>query len=795
MLALGIGANAAIFTIIDAVLLRPLPFAEARQLVRITADLTGRGARDVGVGFPELFEYEQQRDIFESVSGDYPINANLTGSDEPERLEAQLVSASYFELLRASVRLGRVFGPSDYQPGITEVTVITDGLWKRRFGQDPNIIGRKIRLDDDAYTIIGVLPPGFRHPGRGLQREAELWMPAGYRAKPFGTNPQRGFFALAGAIARLRPGVTVSMAQARLDSLATAARQHFPDAYPRDAGWQPRVLSLQDHLAGSARQPLLLLFGAVGMVLLIACANVANLLLARASARRREFAIRQALGAGTMRIVRQLLTESVLLALIAGGLGILLASWSLTLLVKLAPADVPMMTDLAIDQRVLLFSIFVSALTGIIFGIVPARHAARTDPQDTLKDAGRGATAGTVVHRWRHALVVAEFALALILLIGATLLVRSFMRLYAVDPGFDPTNVITARMWMPQPNDPATGRYFGPVARVRLYQQSLARLTDRPDVEAAGWISRLPFDGAPRGVPMMVEGRPLETAEVATSEIYLATSGYFQAMHIPLMRGRLFTDHDDVNATPVILVSERFARKFFPAEDPIGRRIRPGRANSTAPWLTIIGIVGNVRNASLAIEPEAQLYRCVWQVSSLQTALVVRGRSGERAIGNAIRSDVQSIDAELPVFGVTPLTDLMAQANAQRRFSMVLFGLFAVVALVLAAVGIYAMMAYLVRQRAHEIGIRLALGARPADAIALVLRRGLALTLVGAAIGVGGALVVSQMLVGLLYGVSAVDPVSFIGPPLALTLVSLVACYVPALRASRIDPIQTLRAE
>ena len=794
MLALGIGANAAIFTVIDAVLLRPLPFTDARQLVRITADLTGRGARDVGVGIPELFEYQQQGDIFETVSGDYPINANLTGSDEPERLEAQLVSASYFAMLRANARIGRVFGPSDYQPGISEVTVITDGLWKRRFGQDPNIIGRKVRLDDDAYTIIGVLPPGFRHPGRGLQREAELWMPAGYRAKPFG-NPQRGPFVLAGALARLQPGVTVSMAQARLDQLAAAAKQQFPDAYPRDAGWRPRLLPLQDHLAGSARQPLLLLFGAVGMVLLIACANVANLLLARASARRREFAIRQALGAGTVRIVRQLLTESVLLALIAGALGVLLASWSLTLLVKLAPADVPMMTDLAIDQRVLIFSIVVSALTGIVFGIVPARHAARTDPQDTLKESGRGATAGTVVHRWRHALVVAEFALALILLIGATLLVRSFVRLYAVDPGFDPTNVITARMWMPQPNDPATGRYFTPAARVRLYRQSLQRLTERPDVEAAGWISRLPFDGAPRGVPMMVEGRSLETAEIATSEMYLATAGYFQALRVPLMRGRLFTDHDDANTPPVILVNERFARKFFPTEDPIGRRIRPGRANSTAPWLTIVGIVGNIHNASLAIEPEPQLYRCVWQISSLQTALVVRGRSGERAIGNAIRSDVFSLDPELPVFGIAPLTDLMAAANAQRRFSMILFGLFAVVALVLATVGIYAMMAYLVRQRTHEIGIRLALGARPVDAIALVLRRGLALTLVGAAIGVGGALVVSQMLIGLLYGVSSVDPVSFLGPAVMLTIVSLLACYVPALRASRIDPIQTLRGE
>jgi predicted permease len=794
MLALGIGANAAIFTIIDAVLLRPLPFLDARQLVRITADLTGRGAHDVGVGIPELFEYQQQGDIFAAVSGDYPINANLTGSDEPERLEATLVSASYFEMLHASARIGRVFGASDYTPGITEVAVISDGLWKRRFGQDPNIIGRKVRMDDDAYTIIGVMPPGFRHPGRGLQRDAELWLPAGYRAKPFG-NPQRGPFILAGAIARLQPGVTVDMAQARLDQLGAAARQQFPDAYPRDSGWRPRVLPLQEHLAGSARQPLWLLFGAVGMVLLIACANVANLLLARASARRREFAIRQALGAGAMRIIRQLLTESLVLSLAAGALGVLLASWSLALLVRLAPADVPMMTGLAIDRRVLLFSVAVSMLTGLVFGIVPARHAARTDPQDTLRDAGRGMTSGTVAHRWRHALVIAEFALALILLIGATLLVRSFARLYAIDPGFDATHVITARLWMPMPNDPAAGRYFTPAARVRLYQQSLARLIARPDVEAAGWVSRLPLDGAPRGVPLMVEGRSIDTAEIATTEMYLATSGYFQALRIPLVRGRLFTDHDDANAPMVILINERFAKKIFPGEDPIGRRIRPGRANSSAPWLTIVGIVGDVREASLATESEPQLYRCVWQISSLSSALVVRSRSGERTVGEAIRSDVQSIDAELPVFGIKPLTDVVADATAQRRFSMVLFGLFAVVALVLAAVGIYAMMAYLVRQRAHEIGIRLALGASPADAIALILRRGLILTASGAAIGIAGAVLVSQMLTGLLYGVSSIDPVSFLGPPLALTIVSMLACYVPALRASRIDPIRTLRAE
>ncbi len=795
MLAIGIGANTAIFTVIDAVLLRPLPFHDAQQLVRITCDLTGRGARDVGVSAMEMIDYQQQGDIFASVSGDYPINANLTGSDEPERLEGQLVSAGYFELLGARPQLGRLFGPSDYNPGIAVVAVISDGLWKRRFGQDPNIIGRAIRIDGDLFTIIGVLPPGFHHPGRILQGETELWAPTGYRAAPFPTTLPRTAFILSSVIARLRPGVSIEQARARLDQLAVGFRRTYPGDYPADLGWQPRIEPLHEVLAGSARQPLWLLFGAVSFVLLIACANVANLLLARASARRREFAIRQALGAGVGRLTRQLLTESVVLSLAAGVIGLLLASWSLGAIVRLAPSDVSIMADIGIDRRVLLFSIVASILTGLIFGIVPARHAARTDPQETLKDAGRGATTGTQVHRWRHALVIAEFALALILLIGASLLVRSFMRLYAIDPGFDSTRVLTARLWMPQPNEPSTGRYFTQAARTRFYRQALDRITARPEVESAGWVGRLPFDGFGRSFPFLIEGRPIERGEVFASEVNVASAGYFQTMRIQLIKGRLFTEHDDEHAPPVMVINERFARRYFPGEDPIGRRIRPGRADSTQPGVTIVGIVQNVRTASLGAEPEAQAYRSVWQSGGLVMALVVRGHASDALLERAIRSDVSATDPEQPIYAVRPLTEVMAAATAQRRFSMVLFGLFAGTAVLLAAVGIYAMMAYLVRQRAHEIGIRLALGARPADAIALVIRRGLALTVAGAAIGVAGGVLVARMMSGLLFSVTTLDPVSFIGPPVMLTMVSLAACYVPARRAAHIDPIQTLRGE
>jgi putative ABC transport system permease protein len=799
MLALAIGANTAIFTVIDAVLLRPLPFPQPQQLVRITADLTGRGARNVGVGAMELFDYQQQADLFTAASGEYPINANLTGGDEPERLEAQLVSVSYFSLLGAQARLGRVFGADDYTAGITEIAVISDGLWKRRFGADPQILGRKIRIDNDLFTIIGVMPPGFRHPGLGIAGDAELWAPTGYRALPFNT-PRRGFGMLSGALARLRPGVTVASAQARLDALGDSWRRDYPDAYPREIGWRPRVIALQEDLAGPVRPALWLLLGAVGMVLLIACANVANLLLARASARRREFAIRIALGARAGRVVRQLLTESIVLSLAAGLLGVLVASWSLRALIQLAPADAPLIADATIDARVLLFSVLVSMATGVIFGLVPARQAARTDPQDVLRDTGRGSTSGAATHRWRHALVMAEFALALMLLVGASLLVRGFTRLYAIDPGFAADRVLTARLWMPQPNDPATGPYFTHPQRLRLYRQALDRITARPDVEAAGWVTRLPLDGAPRGIPMTIEGRSLETAEASTSETYLASAGYFQTLRIPLARGRLFTDRDNSDAPLVALINERFARTFFPGEDPINRRVRLGRGTNTGPLLTIVGVVKDVRTGGLDTVAAPQLYRCVWQSSGLVMALVVRTRAngadaGTAALGDSIRRDVQAVDAELPLFAVRPMTTVMAQATAQRRFSMVLLGLFAGTAVLLAAVGIYAMMAYLVRQRTHEIGIRLALGARPGDAIGLIVRRGMALTLGGAAIGLAGAVLVTQVLRGLFVGVSTADPLSFAAPAIALTTVSLLACYLPARRAARIDPIVTMKAE
>jgi putative ABC transport system permease protein len=802
MLALGIGANAAIFTVIDAVLLRPLPFAHAEQLVRITADLTGRGATDVGLAAAELFEYQQRGDLFAQVSGEYAINANLTGANEPERLEGQLVSVGYFDLLGARARLGRTFEARDYAPGISQVVVISDGLWKRRFGADPTVLGRIVQLDDDPCEIIGVMPPGFHHPGPRIQGDTEFWSPAGYRGAPF-REPRYAQFELRGAIARLRPGVSMAAAQARLDALAAGLRAAHTDAY-RGLGWRPRFVPLRDHLAGSVGPALWLLFGAVGMVLLIACANVANLLLARASARRREFAIRQALGASAGRVLRQLLTESVLLSLMAGALGVLIANWSVALLIGLAPTDVPLMADLAIDQRVLAFSVLVSIVTGLVFGIVPARQAARTDPQDILRESSRSATASRHVHYWRHALVIAEFALALSLLIGASLLLRSFAHLYAIDPGFEANGLLTARLWMPLPNDRSRGRYVPQEAQVRFYREAERRFTARSEVEAAGWISRLPLDGVPRTNPITIEGRPVETGEIVSTEWTLVSPGAFRALGIDLVKGRAFTDRDNADAPQVVVINERVVQRFFPGEDPIGRRIRRGGPTSTAPWLTIVGVVRNVRSQSLGAEAEPQMYRPIWQIPNLAMALVVRARGTASApasdatltaLGRAIRGEVSAIDPELPLFAVRPMTMVMAEATAQRRFSMVLFGLFAGVALLLAAVGIYATMAYLVRQRSHEIGIRLAMGARPVDAIALIVRRGLTLTIAGACVGITGGVIIARLMAGLLFNVSTLDPVSFAGPALILTFVSLAACYLPASRAARIDPIQTLRVE
>jgi len=796
-LAIGIGANTAIFSVVDAVLLKPLAFREPDALVRVTADLTKRSSEDVGLSAPEFLDLRDKSGLFENISGLFPINVNLTEVETPERIEAQLVSGSYFQVLGVDAALGRVFSPADEIPGITEIAVITDGLWKRRFGADRGVIGRRVRLDNDMFEIIGVLPAGFQHPGRGIDGAPQIFAPAGYLSTPFPQQLQRfNRFLSGGAIGRLKTGVTAAQAQARLADFGATLTREYTDSYPATIGWTPRLISLQDDLVGRTRPALLVLLACVGAVLLVACANVANLLLARASTRQREFAVRAALGATRGRLARQLFTESIVLSLVGGALGILVAQWLVAALITFAASTLPRIADIAIDGRVLLFSLVLSGVTGLIFGLWPALQVSTTNPFDTLKDSTRAVTGSVQGARLRSGLVVAEIAIALVLLVTAALFVRSFSRLYAVDPGFSTDGVLAARLWMPQPNDPKTGPYFVHEKRVALYQQTRDRILALPGVEAAGWSSRLPFTTAGASQPFWIEGRPIEMADASAVEPALATPGYFEALGVALRSGRYFTDDDNAQRPAVLIISESLATKYFPGEDPIGKRIRPGNAQSTAAWFTIVGVVADVRSVSLERARVPQMYRAAYQFSSLAMALVVKTKDSEPARQEqAVRAAVRAVDPNLPLFSVKPMASFLDASLSQRRFAMTLVGAFALFALALASVGVYGVLAYLVTQRTREIGVRMALGAEPGMVVRMVIMEGGRLAAIGLVIGLVGAVFAARAISTQLFGIRAYDPVSYLAIVALLAGVSLLACIIPARRAMRIDPLTALRED
>ncbi len=792
-LALGIGANTAVFSVVNAILLRPLPFHRPEQLVQVTADLEKLNLTDVGISGLELFDFRDRAGVFDQISGLYPINANLTGGDQPERIETLLVDVNYFSLLGAKAQIGRVLDEGDYHAGIGEATVISHGLWKRCFGGDPNVIGKRVMIDNDLCTIIGVMSAGFRHPGRVIQTEVEAWCPAGWTAAPF-NNPPRGSRQLAGAIARLRSGVTVEEAQARLDTLAAELRKDYPQDYTEQAGWSPQALGLQDGLVGRVRPALLILLAAVGLVLLIACANVANLLLVRASARQKEIAIRKALGASRARLIRQMMTESALLFLVGGGLGLTVAVWGVGAFVKLSPANLARLGDIGIDARVLIFTLAVSLATGLVFGLVPALQASNPNLQETLKDAGRGLAGSARRNRVRNLLVVSEFALAMMLLISAALLIRSFRELNNVDPGFDARNVVTARVWLPQPNNREAGPYFRPAARFALYRQSLERIKALPGVESVGIVNALPMGGGRPNTTFTVEGRPLSDS-INTAQSFVASTDYFKTMGIQLLNGRVFAEQDDDKAPNVAVVSKTFAEKFFHGEDPLGKRIRLGGAQSTAPWLSVIGVVGDVKMESLDAENKPQLYRSIFQVPSVGFSYAVRAASSAASLAESVRDQVRSIDGDLPVFSIRGMDEIVSETIGQQRFAMSLLGVFAFVALILSSVGIYGVMSYSVTQRTHEIGIRMALGADQKDVLKLMLKHGAALTASGMALGIAGAIVATRFMKFMLFGISPNDPVTFAVITVLLGAVAIAACYLPARRATRVDPIVALRHE
>jgi len=806
-LALGIGANSALFTIVNAVVLAPLPFRSPEQLVRVTSDFTAQRTRDLGLSIPELLDLRASG-VFEDIAGVWPVSANLTETDEPERVETALVDANYFTMLGVGAQVGRVFDRHDAIPGIAEVAVISDALWKRRFGGDPHVLGTKIRIDNDMYAIIGVAPVSFRHPGRGTETDVEMWAPAGWLASPFPPTPIRRAYVLQGGIGRLNSGVTPAAAQARIDALAAQWRQQYVADYPASVGWTLRVIPLHDDLVGDVRPALLTLLAAVGFVLLIACANVANLLLARSSVRQREIAIRRALGAGRGRLVQQLLTESVTLAAIGGTLGLLVAVWGVDALVQLSPATLPRLQGVTVDAAVLGFTAALSLATGILFGLAPAIQGSHVDLQQVIRESTPSASTAARAARLRSLLVVGEFALALVLLVGAALLVQSFWRLQRVTLGFNPASVLTARIWLPQPNLPETGPYFTHDARVSFYRRVLDRVAALPGVVAAGGVSSVPLGGAQGRTSFVVEGQSADVNALATSDASLVTPGYFRALGIGLVRGRTFDDHDDGHAPGRIVVSETFARTFFPEVDPIGKRVSLGRGRppggpvqaqpqQRAPdsWLTIVGIVRDVKTARLDAPAPPVMYRSVLQVSNLALTLVVRTTQDPAALGESIRREVRAVDPNEPVFSVRTMDAVVAAAFAERRFTMVLLALFAATALVLSAIGIYGVMAYLVAQRTREIGIRIALGASRRDVLSMVLGQGVRLAAAGVLAGLLGAIVVTRAISTLLYAVSPRDPGTLVALSAALTAVALLACYIPARRATRVDPIRALRYE
>jgi predicted permease len=801
-IALGIGATTAIFSVVDATLLHALPYPQPEQLVSIRDDLPGVGAQDVGMSEPEWQDL-QRSGIFEYVSPTWFDENNLTGSSQPARVRILIVAPNYFSLLGVKPQLGRAFNPEDHSPGLILEVLISDGLWKGAFGSDPHILDRSIRLDTDLYRIVGVMPPGFDAPGRTTEeRNIEAWIATSFYGPPMSDHPPRSGRNLPTAVARLKPGLTIAAAQSRLDALVAALQKEFLEDYPKQSAWTVRLLPLKERVVGNIRQSLILLLGAVGLVLVIGCVNVANLLLARASARGREMAVRQALGAARKRLVSQMLTESVLLSLLGGIAGLAVLFCTKGFLLRLLPANLPRLNEISINSPVLLFALGASVVTGAIFGLVPALQADRLDLIHMLKQEGRGSTGSRQQARTRRILVVIQCALSLVLMVAAGLLLRSFWDLLSVPLGFNPQNVMAVRTRLPDPNDPKADIYRTPAQEAPFLREVLRRSRTLPGVEGAalGDTASIPLDESLRDLKLISEGQFLFTLEgdiqkdePAVAERSSVTPDYFPLLGIPLLGGRLFNDADDDKAPRVAVINEAFARTYWPNQNPLGKRFKRNRAESL--WITVVGVIADARTESLAQTGVPKIYLDLYQTGGKRLAIFLRGHLDTAAIAEEAREQVQSVDPTLPVSGGQTLNEAVSASLSERRFSMVIVALFALTALLLAGLGIYGVISYMVSERAHEIGIRRALGAQSPNILRMVLRQGLGLAIAGAAVGMVGALIVSHLMAGLLYGVRPTDPLTFAGVALLLIGVALLACYIPARRAIRVDPLVALRYE
>jgi putative ABC transport system permease protein len=774
-LALSIGANAAIFDVVNAVLLKPLPYNEPDRIVRVFEN--GPRFPKFPISPANFLDYRERSDVFDDFATFARRDLDLSVNDRPERLVGMGVSHGFFHLLGFEPELGRAFLPTDEIKGNENVAIISHTLWERSFGKDTSIIGTPVTLSGMSFTVVGVMGPGLQHVGGDYHSlphggNVDVW-------SPLTMDPKVRTSHFLNAIGRIKPGITREQAEASMNVIAV----QLEEQYPEDKDWRIRLVPLRDEIVGGAQTMLLILFGAAGFVLLIACVNIANLLLATATSRQKEIAVRTALGAGRVRLIRQMLTESLLIAAVGGVAGLLVAKFGIEALVALGPR-IPRMNMISLDWRTLAFTLTASAMTGLLFGLAPALQISKVNLNESLKEGGRGSSGGSRHNRLRGLLVVSEVSLAFVLLIGAGLLMRTFFLLQKVDPGFNPERVVTASIELPG------ARYATGKEAWAFYRELMGRLAALPGVQGAAATSDLPWTGYDENTSFGIEGRQFSDNDYPSAQYHFASSDYFATIGIPLVAGRFFSEADNSDAPRVIVINKSMADRYWPDEDPVGKRVRLWGETRT-----IAGIVGDLKDSPGELRAKPGFFFPVAQQPHSSMVIVLRTQSDPISQVAAMRSEISTLDKDLPLADIKTLGEVASSAVARTRFTMLLLSVFAGVALLLAAIGIYGVMSYSVTQRTHEIGIRVALGAQPRDVISLVARQGMTLALAGLGAGLAAALALTRVMSSLLFGVGATDPITFAGIAVLLTGVALGACFVPARRATKMDPMVALRHE
>jgi putative ABC transport system permease protein len=785
-MALGIGANTALFSVVNGVLLKSLPFKDPNRLVFVQATNVKFPPPGIGVSTLNFRDLKDQTQSFETLSARQGFTVNLTSKDQPEKIQGEKVTADLFDTMGIAPLAGRTFTPQEDQPGGTPVILLSQGLWQRRFGGDPNIIGQTISINSQETTVIGIMPNDYRP-------KIEFWMPLAISYE----NADRSLHNVQ-IIGRLAPGVTIQQAQTEVSAIAGRLAEQFPE---HNHGWDMGLVAYQDFVTVNIRWALMTLLGAVGCVLLIACANVANLLLARAASREKEIAIRLAMGASRGRLIRQVLTESVLISLIGGGAGVLIALWSTQALVSINPQGIPRAGEIGLDGRVLVFALLASVAAGILFGLVPAWQSSKPNVNETLKESGRSSSTNVRGHRLRSVLVVVQIAFAFVLLVCAGLLIRSFSQLQNVNTGFNQQRLLTMQVTLPP------SQYAHDDNILSFYREAMQRLSGLPGVVSAGGISHVPLAGGGPQFIFAVEGRPLpQPAEAPLSSYRIVTPNYLETMNIPLIKGRSLTEADNETALQVVVVNQNMADTMWPGEDPLGKRLTVGvpLPGDHIDWVTVVGVVGNVKHTSLSGETGMQMYQTMAQTPFLGIPQLPMGRTMNfvlrtqiepTAMAESARGVIAGLNPTLPVSNMKTMDTIISESVASSRFNTSLFGLFAAIALSLTIVGIFGVMNYAVTQRTQEIGIRMALGAQPGQVRSMILRQGMMLSGIGLVIGLGGCFIATPWLASLLFGVKAIDPLTLGAVALVLAGVALLTCYIPARRATKVDPIIALRYE